>query len=141
MGRPITMTKQEIFRFLHDNFRRTTVESFRIRENGVVDVTGSLTSNDDFDNEYEFLPIQFGKISGSCLLSCCKLLSLRGCPTQVGGSFDIDNCPNLTSLRYGPKIVAGQYNMAASYSIRDLTGMPDECSDIPRVSTRNCRRR
>ena len=73
----------------------------------------------------EKIPVQFGIVNGSFNCSYNKLISLNGCPKEVGGYFDCSNnelsslegCPekvrykfychsnNLTTLKYHPKII------------------------------------
>lgn len=84
---------------------RVKLSSFTIREDGLLDVRGSvqITGN----NIYK-LPLKFGNVTDDF---CCKgnsLSTLKGAPKYVGGNFNCsDN--NLKSLRHGPGYVGESY--------------------------------
>tara|TARA_X000000368_G_scaffold101260_1_gene78094 strand:+ start:2195 stop:2932 length:738 start_codon:yes stop_codon:yes gene_type:complete len=64
------------------------------------------------------------RANGSVYLRDNKLTSLKGCARKVNGDFILYNNKNLTSLKYGPQSVTGDYN-AISCGIRTLESIPN----------------
>lgn len=69
-----------------------------------VDIVGDVKLNNFFD----FLPIQFGVITGNFDCSQTYILSLKGSPYEVSGNF---NCSKnrLTNLDYAPQHVGKNF--------------------------------
>lgn len=69
-----------------------------------VDIVGDVKLNNFFD----FLPIQFGVITGNFDCSQTYILSLKGSPYEVSGNF---NCSKnrLTNLDYAPQRVGKNF--------------------------------
>ena len=95
-----------------------------IIKNNAVNIDESLLSEPNFDRNETALSIQFGTVSGSFNISSSVIKTLKGCPTYVGGTFSIMDCKNLTSLKYGPKHVEGNY-YCTNTNIKELRWLPD----------------
>lgn len=80
--------------------------SFSINDHGKLDVPGDVEILRCVDSGY--LPLKFGRVSGTFKCSGIELKSLRGAPEHVGYDFVCDS-NKLTSLKYGPKYVGGSY--------------------------------
>ena len=92
---------------------------------GVVHVVGGV----DISIRVTRIPIQFGYVSGYFNCYSNNLVSLEGCPSEVGGDFNcysnllvsLEGCPSevggdfncinnqLTSLECGPEVVGGDF--------------------------------
>lgn len=81
---------------------------------------------------FEYLPIQFGKITGSFRFIGGYLKSLKGSPREVGGSL---NCSDneLTSLEGAPLEVDGEFHCRVN-KLSDLRGGPREVGGMYDVS-------
>jgi len=64
------------------------------------------------------LPVSFVSVSGNFIAEDVSLTTLKGCPSVVGGSFNVSHNP-LQTLEFGPYIVHGNY-MAMDCDIVDL---------------------
>jgi len=54
------------------------------------------------------LPLVFNKVTGYFTCASNRLLTLEGCPKEVGGNFHCDYNP-ITSLRFSPEKVGGSF--------------------------------
>ena len=62
------------------------------------------------DLPFESLPVRFGKVDGFFQCNAMtELKTLDGFPSEVGGYFDLDNCPKLVDLQGCPEIVDGSF--------------------------------
>jgi hypothetical protein len=95
------------------------IENYTINEDGSIDVDDNVMI---LGCIFEKLPIKFNKVSGN--FYCCNgdLISLDGCPEEVGGVFDCSG-NMLKSLIGSPKIVGVTFDC----SYNDLITL-DGCS-------------
>lgn len=69
------------------------------------------------------LPVKFYKITGSLSLNLCKLTSLEGCPSNLGGGLYVWQ-NELTTLKGAPKSLA-RLDVKRN-QLQSLEGMPEE---------------
>ena len=122
----------------------TEVNSYKIRDNLVVDTNGTV---DLSEKKLSKIPVKFGEVTGSFIchsnlltslegspdivdkiFNCSNnpyLTSLKGSPEKIGGSFDCRNNPKLASLEGGPKIV-DIIDCSENKSLTSLKGAPEE---------------
>lgn len=93
--------------------------------NGLVGVYGDVNIT---CMELDYLPLNFGKVTGSFYCSHNNLKSLKGSPIEVGGSFYCHN-NKLKSLDGGPKYVGGSFGCHCNELI-SLKGSPIEVGGI-----------
>lgn len=88
------------------------------------DKTISVEGNVNFSNYVmrDKLPLKFKRVTGNFMCPT-GLLSLEGCPEEVGGNFYCSN--NKCSLQYGPKFVGGMYT-CSNMGLTSLEGSPEE---------------
>ena len=113
---PLTVEEKMIFCGLKKN------------ANGEFDVYGDLILK---DHEHLIvdgkLSVKFGKVEGKFDCSSChNLISLEGCPREVGGHFNCYCCKNLTSLKCCPEKVGGCFNCHYCKNLTSLKGCPKE---------------
>jgi hypothetical protein len=122
------------------------VSKWIINHEGKIDVKGDCTMKPSaFATPGGKFLIAFGEITGDFIAIDCKLRSLKGAPSRVGGGFtcggnkltSLIGAPshvdgsficvknNLTDLKGGPKFVGGNYDCTHN-PIRSLEGLPDE---------------
>jgi hypothetical protein len=88
-------------------------------DNGVVNINGDV----DISNQHlKKLPIKFGIVTGTFNCSVNGLISLKGCPKEVGADFDC-GFNYLTTLKYSPIKVDGNFDCRAN-SLASLKGGP-----------------
>lgn len=68
--------------------------------------TFSIIVPDYLVNESGKLKVQFGKVEGNFEISNVGLMSLKGCPEEVGGTFECDNTL-ITDLKFLPNKING----------------------------------
>lgn len=71
------------------------------------------------------LAIKFGTVNGDFNCSNIPLESLEGCPREVSGDFNAENCKKLISLKGGPNVVNGDFFIDGCESLTSLEGSPD----------------
>lgn len=121
--------------------------SVTIREDGQVEVHGSVIFNAAAKRNLTHFRVQFATVSdtfdcdslreltslrgaprtvgGDFTCSFCETLrNLAGAPIEVGGTCYCSFCSNLESLEGAPKIVKGSFSCAASISLKTLQGAP-----------------
>lgn len=92
--------------------------------NNIVNVKGTVSIKNKM---IEYIPIQFGIVSGGFNCSgCIHLKSLKGCPKQSKW-FDCYWCSSLTNLDGGPQIVSEQYDCSECMKLKSLKGGPIRC--------------
>lgn len=109
-----------IEKWLNENY----IRNYTINDDLTIDVKGDVDLHRYGERE---LPeyIQFGKIKGSFdIYSSPYLISLRGCPREVGVDFSCSECGNLTSLEGCPQIVRGSFFCNYCHSLTSLEGAP-----------------
>jgi len=120
-------TKQLIEKWLDKMF----LQQYVINDDLTID--SDITVNFAYDNIKEFPEyIQFNKVKGNFLVNDCGLLSLRGCPKEVGMSF-FCNDNKLTSLEGCPKIVKGNFHCdhnKKSFSVKEVRSLCDVGNSI-----------
>ncbi len=115
--------------------------NYTINPDGTVDVDGDV----NLFNMLTKLPVKFGKVHGGFYCANNYLISLEGCPYEVGGDFNchgnqltsLDGCPSyicdgfdcsnnhLSSLKGGPKEVGGDF-YCGNNGLKTLEGGPTE---------------
>jgi hypothetical protein len=117
---------------LKDGLEREDVEilaevfvgkNYTIRDDNVVDVKGYVDLK--VANLY-YLPFRFGKVDGDFDCGYNHLMSLDGCPEEVGYSFSCNNNDWLKTLEGGPKKVGLNYNCNYCKSLESLKGCAKE---------------
>ena len=96
--------KEELIRKWLDEYK---IENYTINNDLTIDVDGCVDLSYCMLTE---LPdyIQFGKVVKSFRINDnSRLISLRGCPKYVGGSFHCHNCNRLVNLVGAPEYVYG----------------------------------
>lgn len=90
-----------------------------VNTDGSVDVRGHINIS---DRNMEELPVRFGKVTGDFrFFQCFKLENLKGCPSEVGLSFNLDHSPELRSLEGVPKKIGEDCEIKRCPSLpRDL---------------------
>ena len=98
-----------------------------------IDNNGRVSSDSIIDlseKSFKKLPIKFSSCAGNFLMSHnSTLTTLQGCPDMVTDTFDISNCPNLTSLEHSPKQVYS-YTCNKNYGITNLRGISQTVNGI-----------
>jgi hypothetical protein len=89
--------------------------------NGIVHVVGDVHL---YGLGLTHMPVQFGYVSGGLNCGSNNLVSLEGCPSEVGGSFDCST-NQLTSLEGGPSEVGGNL-FCDRNNLKTLKGAPIE---------------
>lgn len=118
-----------------------------INNDGDIDVDGTFNCSYKSANiikEGEFI-VTFGKVTGEFDCSRCRMVSLKGCPKEVGGSFNcshnsiesLDGCPSkvgkdfnckynlLDSLEFMPKKINGDFDCSCN-NLNDLSFVAKE---------------
>jgi hypothetical protein len=101
------------------------ISNYTINSDSTIDVDGDVS----FRNEnFEILPLQFGKVSGSFNCGNNKLISLIGAPHTVGRNFTC-SFNKLTSLIGSPDLVGG--NFICGYNkLTSLVGLSESIGSI-----------
>ena len=97
------------------------ITNWTLNEDGTVDVDGDVDMNYMGLNK---IPLKFGKVIGGFDCSRNPLISLDGCPREVGEYF-ICNDSKLTSLKGAPNLVGGIFDCANNF-LTTLKGSPKE---------------
>ena len=84
------------------------IEGYIIKDDLTVDVNGDVQLN---NRTPDYIPVQFGVVSGAFYCYDNNLTSLKGCPTKVGEGFFCNN-NNLTSVEHCPTKVGGEFYCA-----------------------------
>lgn len=102
-------------------YKLNLVGKYRINSDGTVDVEGNVTYN-LFNAGLDYIPIQFGYVSGFFVLGDKRVKSLIGSPRIVGTDF---HSSDVTSLEGSPDVV-GRGFYCNRTSITDLKGAPKQ---------------
>ena len=83
------------------------IENYTINSKGEIDVDGNVMLR---QSDFKELPYKFGKVRGLFTLAHNKnIISLKNCPNETGGYFDVDGCNKLDSLEWCPKEVGSKF--------------------------------
>ena len=93
--------------------------------NDLVSVTGSLSLKSTMDK----LPFRFDKVSGDFEISACRLTTLDGCPSFVGGQF-VASYNLFENLEGGPHTVKGAYNVRKCANLTRLDGLAEDIGGL-----------
>lgn len=99
------------------------IKNFYINDDLTVDVDYYVNL---FNRGLTEIPIQFGKVSGFFDCSNNYLISLKGCPMEVGNDFNCA-CNQLTSLEYTPSEINGDFDFNNN-QLSTLKGCPKDIS-------------
>jgi hypothetical protein len=113
------MNKEQIAKLVTDNFKISNDGGFDVDDEGVVHVTAQFIRISN--RKLTQIPVQFGTVSGSFVVTSSAIHSLQGCPRVVMGTFSCDGCMNITSLEGGPQTVHEYYDCAYN-SLTSLKG-------------------
>lgn len=95
----------------------------------VINTDGSLDYSGDvfFTNtNISEIPFIFNKVIGSFYCDYCRqLLSLHGCPKEVGGTFDCSGSKKIINLQEGPRKVGLDY-VCKYCNLETLEGIAEE---------------
>jgi hypothetical protein len=97
------------------------IDTYSINQDGSIDVDGDVNLSSRYLDDIE---IEFNIVSGDFLCGLNRLISLRGCPKEVGGDFYCGN-NELSSLEFCPSKIGGDFN-CYSNKIRSLEFGPKE---------------
>lgn len=101
---------------------------FEINSEGIIDVEGNFRGHSGgFRGDLKGL--KFGTVVGNFDLSGCDLKSLKGCPKNVSGDFNISNNRDLKSLEGSPEYIKGYYR-AERTGIENLEGCTPQLTDL-----------
>ena len=74
------------------------IKNYTINPQGEIDVDGNVSLSGIRDFRSKVLPYKFGKVTGHFTLAHNKnIISLKNCPNETGGYFDVDGCNKLDS--------------------------------------------
>jgi len=107
-------------------------DKYRINPDGTVDVEGNVTYN-LFNAGLDYIPIQFGHVSGFFVLGDKRVKSLIGSPRIVGTDF---HSSDVTSLEGSPDVV-GRGFFCNRTSITDLKGAPKQVGSFYAMNCKN----
>jgi len=108
------------------------IDNYTIDNNLVVDVNGDVFL---YLIPIDYLPVQFGHISGEFLLGENGLKSLDGCPHTVEHDFTCGG--NLiTSLKYLPQVINGTIKLFNNINLIDFTSDLKSCNNLIKTSNR-----
>jgi hypothetical protein len=101
------------------------VTNYTINDDYTIDVEGSV---DLYKKNLDRFPdyIKFGKVCGWFYCSNNKLVSLEGCPREVGGDFYCGYNNKLVNLEGCPMEVGGNFYCSYSNQLVSLEGCPRE---------------
>lgn len=110
-------TKEEI----KDWLNKLEITKYTIKDDLTVDVFETISLNYLFCKDY--IPVQFGIIEGDFSCSYCELITLKGCPNRVKGSF---HCQRnfLTTLKYFPQHIEADIDCSGN-NLTTLKGIPE----------------
>ena len=105
---------------------RPIPNSWKLNSDGSYDVKGNVYLNmfKQFINDDGKLTIKFNKVTGNFNCAGLNLISLDGCPKEVGVNFDCDH-NKLTSLEGAPEKVDEDF-FCNSNKLTSLKGTPKE---------------
>jgi len=96
----------EITGLQRSKIEKHIIGTYEVGEDNRINVTGDVNL---LSTKYTTLPVKFGIVTGDFNLWGSKINTLEGCPTKVGGTFNISYCKNLKSLKFCPEEV-GSFN-------------------------------
>lgn len=105
--------------------KKYKIKNHSIRDNGMVDVNGSVNIS---DKNFAKLPFTFGIVNGN--FDCSnnsELITLEGSPYEVTDSFVCSACPKLESLNFAPKKIGMYFNCYSCESVQSLIGFNSTC--------------
>lgn len=97
------------------------IKNYTVKKDMTVDVYGDV---DISRMELEYIPVQFGVISGTFDCSNNKIKNLSGAPNTVGKSFFCSH-NEIISLSLGPKLVGVAYDCGCN-NLLNLVGLPQK---------------
>ena len=111
--------KSQIEQWLRNN----KINNFKINDDLTIDVNGYVDLKNYTENQ---LPdyIQFGNIKGSFYINISNIISLQGCPKEVGGCFSCRECSKLESLEGAPEKVGRDFYCYNCPKLESLNGAP-----------------
>ena len=106
--------------------------TMNINPNGVVDVTGDVENINLFIDGR--IPVKFGNVTGSFVVSSGNIKTLENCPHAVGGDFSC-SLNFIESLEHAPRTVGGSLDASLNDStFKSLKGLPDSICHSKKVS-------
>ena len=115
------VNKREILQLLKDHFS-FDYNSAKVSSDGLVTVNGDIQLLNLHYTRFEKLPVAFKAVTENLTLDENALVTLEGCPPEVGVSFDCSR-NMLKSLSGGPEIVGWNYYCDHNQLV-DLKGAP-----------------
>jgi hypothetical protein len=115
------VNKREILQLLKDHFS-FDYNSAKVSLDGLVTVNGDIQLLNLHYTRFEKLPVAFKAVTENLTLDQNALVTLEGCPPEVGVSFDCSR-NMLKSLSGGPEIVGWNYYCDHNQLV-DLKGAP-----------------
>ena len=117
LSRELHDPKVVIYKWLDEH----GIKNYTINDKGEVDVDGRVVLTNNHLSEFPKY-IQFNIVKRDFYCSHNELVSLRGCPREVGGKFDC-SYNKLTTLEGSPEKVGGDFD-CHNNNLRDLKGAP-----------------
>jgi hypothetical protein len=115
------VNKREILQLLKDHFS-FDYNSAKVSSDGLVTVNGDIQLLNLHYTRFEKLPVAFKAVTENLSLDENALVTLEGCPPELGVSFDCSR-NMLKSLSGGPEIVGWNYYCDHNQLV-DLKGAP-----------------
>ena len=115
------VNKREIWQSLKDHFDFDW-DSAKVSLDGKVSIQGDIQLLNLHYTRFEKLPVAFKAVTENLTLDENALVTLEGCPNEVGMSFDCSR-NRLKSLRGAPEIVGWNYYCDHNQLV-DLKGAP-----------------
>jgi hypothetical protein len=111
---------------IHKICKEYNIKNYTINDDLSIDVDGKV---DISNKDLKYLPLKFGRVSGSFYCDNNKLTSLEFCPYWVGGHFHC-NDNKLTSLEFCPKFVNNRTFFCYNNRLITLKHLPDNLEYI-----------
>ena len=102
---------EDQWHFLRASLENTKNGSWKINEEGLMDIEGDFICNDDWKGQRSldgFFGLNFGTINGNFICSNHMLTSLKGSPRYIKGDFNASH-NQIQSTKDGPIRVEGNY--------------------------------
>lgn len=95
------------------------IQNYTIEDNLIINVQSHVMIQ---SKKLDYIPVQFGIVSGNFSCNDNNLISLKGSPHFVGGYFSCNN-NKLLSLEYAPEVV-GSHFFCVKNNLSTLIGAP-----------------
>lgn len=112
---------------MYDDVRENQLVVRKEKSGYIVDCKGDVRISDRRIKSLTDGLFKWGVVKGNFTCArCSSLISLEGCPEEVGRNFDCSYCKNLVSLEGAPKFVGESFDCSWCAKIKTLEGCPNE---------------